>query len=151
MIVKFVGELLRTRIHSVLLKKNNLFLITGPPRANPKLLRVNPPLGVIGVVALFWNVLADRAATRLYSYAEPWNVLLPDLVTRLTTPPLARPYSAVKLLVSTLNSCTESSGIFCPTVAEKVFTFSAPSRRMSVEAERIPLIAKPAPRMLLLS
>src|SRR6266849_4850835 len=76
------GALLRTRIHSVLLKKNNLFLIAGPPSENPKLLRVNPPLGV--PVASFWKVLADRAATRLNSYALPLKALPPDFVTRLT-------------------------------------------------------------------
>ena len=42
---------------------------------------------------------------------------MPDLVATFTTPPPARPYSAVKLLVRTLNSCTESSGTDCPTVA----------------------------------
>ena len=34
--------LLRTRVHSVLLKKNSLFLMIGPPIEYPNWLRVNP-------------------------------------------------------------------------------------------------------------
>src|SRR5258708_297638 len=148
-ILSWSGAALRTRIHSVLLKKNSLSFLIGPPTANPKLLRVNTPFFV--PVASFCSVLAERYETRLNSYADPWNALVPDLVTTLTTPPLARPYSAPKLFVSTVNSCTESSGIVCPTEAVNVSTFSLPSSRMEVEAERIPLIAKPAPRPLCVS
>ena len=67
-------------------------------------------------------------------------MLVPDLVMTLTTPPLARPYSAVKLLVRTLISWTESSGTFCPTEVSNRLTFSPPSSRILVEAERIPLM-----------
>src|SRR5262245_64494170 len=42
------------------------------------------------------------------SYAEPWSVLVPDLVLRLITPPANRPYSGPRLLVWTLNSSMAS-------------------------------------------
>src|SRR5690242_19674345 len=38
--------LLRVRCHSVLLKKNSLFLITGPPNEYPNWLRVYVPFGL---------------------------------------------------------------------------------------------------------
>ena len=45
--------LLRTRVHSVLLKKNSLFLTIGPPIEYPNWLRVKPGFGkVVGVVLI---------------------------------------------------------------------------------------------------
>jgi hypothetical protein len=67
--------------------------------------------------------------------------LVPALVVRLTTPPDARPYSAEKLLVMTLYSCTESIGTSSPTAEPKMATFSTPSSRISVPDSRCPLMA----------
>ena len=71
--------------------------------------------------------------------------LVPDLVVRLTIPPEARPYSAEKLLVTTLYSWTESIGVWLPMRRLKTATFSAPSNRISVPASRCPLMATPTP------
>ena len=102
-------------------------------------------------MALLLYVFAAKAATRLYSYAVPWNWFVPDLVVTFTTPPPVRPYSAVKFDVDTRNSCTESSGTVCPTVASNRSTLSPPSSRTLVSAERCPLMAKPAPLALCMS
>src|SRR5581483_6643498 len=163
-------SLLRIRVHSVLWKKNSLFLMAGPPIEYPNWLRVKPPFlpmapQLFGSVSgkfgshvpcawakeraeVFSYVLAANADTRLNSYAVPWNEFVPDLVATLMMPPPARPYSAVKSLVTMLNSCTESRGTFCPTEAVNRSTFSEPSSRMSVLAARWPLIETPAPRKL---
>ena len=125
MIVYWIGEPLRTRIHSVLLKKNSLSFLMGPPTANPKSFRVNTPFGVS--VASFCSVLEDNADTRLYSYADPWNALLPDLVTRLTTPPLARPYSAAEVAGQYTELLHGIQRVrFARPSAVKVSTFSGP-------------------------
>jgi hypothetical protein len=42
-------------------------------------------------------------------------------------PPLARPYCGEKLLVTTLNSCTESSGTLWPTAEVNSSLFAEPS------------------------
>ena len=76
----------------------------------------------------------------------PWKLFVPDLVTTLTIRPDARPYSAVKLLDSTENSCTESNGTCWPIPLVNSSLLLAPSRRMLVELSRWPLMEKPAPR-----
>src|SRR5215475_430963 len=103
-----IFALLLTRCHSVLLKKNSLFFKTGPPTEYPNWLRVYFPFGI--PLALLSKSFEVSAETRLNSYRVPCRLLVPDLVTTLTTPPEALPYSAVKLLVVTLNSCTASRG-----------------------------------------
>ena len=47
---------------------------------------------------------------RRNSQALPCNWLVPDFVTTLNTAPALRPYSAVKLFVSTFTSCSASGG-----------------------------------------
>ena len=46
----------------------------------------------------------SKASLRRYSHAEPWNWLLPDLVTTFTTPPRTEPNSAESAWETTLNS-----------------------------------------------
>jgi len=53
-----------------------------------------------------WRAL--NTALRTNSKADPWNSLAPDLVTALTTAPMALPYSALKFVFWTLNSWTAS-------------------------------------------
>src|SRR5205814_10147180 len=48
--------------------------------------------------------------SRKYSNASPRSALLPDFVTTCTTPPVARPNSALGRALVTLNSSTASSG-----------------------------------------
>ena len=55
-------------------------------------------------------------------------------------PPVARPYCAEKLLVTTLNSWTESSGTFWPTVVSNSLLLAEPSSRMLVPEARWPLM-----------
>src|SRR5438270_1317939 len=54
---KFVAAL-RTRVHSVLLKKNSLFLMTGPSAEKPKLLRSKTDFGTPN--ALFWKEFDEK-------------------------------------------------------------------------------------------
>src|SRR5262249_42910872 len=92
------------------------------------------------------NVLDAKVEYRPNSYAVPWKAFVPDLIVTLTTPAAARPYSAVKLLVKTVISCTASKGTVCPTDAVNSSLLAAPSSKMFVLADRRPLILKPAPR-----
>src|SRR5580658_10399959 len=138
------SALLRTRVHSVLVKKNSLFFLTGPPIEKPNWLRTKT--GLVIPYALSLKLLEAKSETRLNSYAVPWNWLVPDLVVTLITPASARPYSAVKLLVMMPTSWTESSGVVWPTDAMNSLLFATPSSRMLVPDERRPLIDTPAPR-----
>src|SRR5437016_3922534 len=99
---------LRTRIHSGFAKTNSLSFLIGPPAENPKWLRVKTGLSI--PLALLSKVLEASAETRLNSYAVPWISFDPRLVSTLTTPASALPNSAVKLLVKTETSPTESRG-----------------------------------------
>src|SRR5581483_2481294 len=101
--------------------------------------------------ALFEKLFDASADTRLYSYADPWKLFVPPRVIRFTTPPSARPYSAVKLLVWTLYSCTASIGTCWPTPAVNSLLLATPSSSTFVLEERRPLIAYPTPRPLALS
>ena len=76
----------------------------------------------------------------------PWNSLVPDFVTMLTTAPPVCPYSAAKKFVCILNSCTASTdGVhfrsvmpeFCSTVVTVT-----PSTRTSEVELRVPLATK---------
>src|SRR6516162_10029604 len=100
-------------------------------------------------LALLKKFSVDIADTRLYSYADPWKSFVPDFVAKFTTPPEARPNSAVKLFVKTLYSCTESSGMGCPTVPTNSLLLAVPSNRMLVLAARNPLKETPAPEPVL--
>ena len=64
------------------------------------------------------NSVALREVLRLNSHTVPWNALVPLRNVALMTAPPARPYSALKLLVWTLNSST-ASGESCTTWFEK--------------------------------
>src|SRR5262249_5756616 len=108
---RMVCALLRIRVHSVELKKNILSFLIGPPTEYPNWLRVKTlfltGLPVAGsMVSSFSGVFEARAETRLNSYRLRWYWLPPALVATVTTPRPARPYSAVKILVRTLNTCT---------------------------------------------
>src|SRR5689334_16549014 len=105
-------------------------------------------MGFSSSFALFQKLFEPSAETRLNSYAVPWKAFVPDLVATLTTPPDARPTSAVNVLVETLYSCTASSGIDCPTVPLNSLLFETPSSNTLVLADLIPLIAYPTPRAL---
>src|SRR5260370_28112008 len=83
------------------------------------------------------------------SYAQRWKALPAELVVIFTIPAEARPYSAVKLFVKTLNSWTDSKGTCCPSVPTNSSLFAAPSRRIFVDAARRPLITTPAPSTVL--
>src|ERR1700691_2474281 len=114
-------------------------MYTGPPSVPPNWLYLN---GARALPALLEKKsLALSCVLRKNSYKLPWNSLPPERVTTLNTPPADFPYSAEKLLVSTLNSCTRSgvalmTGWFC--AGEEL---GAPSNRNSLLAARWPLIA----------
>ncbi len=86
-------------------KKNDRFLTIGPPKTPPYWLRLNfgltPELGLKKPVAL-------SEVLRLNSHTVPWKSLVPLRKVALMTAPPARPNSALKLLVWTLNSSTAS-------------------------------------------
>ncbi len=119
---------LRMRVHSVLLKKKSFLNLlvdgppspkcgrtTGPPNVYPNWLRVKTPRGI--PLALSKKPFDASREMRLNSYAEPWKSFDPARVATLIIPPEARPYSAEKLLVTTRNSLTASSGTCWPTPA----------------------------------
>ena len=56
--------------------------------------------------------LALNRSLRMYSQVEPWNSLVPLLLTALTTIPPTLPYSAETVLVMILNSWTVSGVAF---------------------------------------
>ena len=62
--------------------------------------------GLLGFAAVAGakRLRAFRTSFLTNSKADPWKLLVPDLVVRLTTPPLKRPNSAGGLLLSILNS-----------------------------------------------
>ena len=63
--------------------------------------------------------------SRKKTKALPEKSFVPDLVTTVISPPVARPYSALKLLVVILNSPIASMGKFCrasPISAQVLFT-----------------------------
>ena len=64
---------------------------------------------------------------RLNSNPDPCSWLLPDLVMMFTTPPAARPTSAVYMLVWTLTSATASIDGLTPTVPIARSLLSMPS------------------------
>src|SRR5260370_35368003 len=105
-------------------------MTTGAPSDPPNWLNLN---GGRALPARFANQsLALSLSLRRNSYSVACGSLVPDLVMTLKIPPDARPYSALKLLVSTLNSSTASglaliTGWFCEGAV-----LGAPSRRNSL-------------------
>src|SRR5271169_6061754 len=81
-------------------KKNVLSFLIGPPNVPPNWFWWKSGFGATVNV----NGLALRSVLRKNSYTLPWNSLVPDLVTTLTTAPELRPYSASNELVITRNS-----------------------------------------------
>src|ERR1700730_3006623 len=80
----------------------NLFLITGPPPVAPHWVRR------YGGFCAAKKLRASSLSFRRYSYNDPWNSLVPDLVTtEMAACPC--PYSVENELRSTLNSCTVST------------------------------------------
>ena len=65
------------------------------PTLAPNTLR-NNFVALLGSPLLIWEAfkngsLALNTVLRWYSYTDPWNAFVPLLVTRLMTPPIARP------------------------------------------------------------
>ena len=87
--------------------KKVLLRITGPPTAAPYWFWRN------GVgpsrPASRKGLRESNASLRRNSQTAPWKSLVPDLETRLITPPRTPPYSALSLWDCTLNSCTAST------------------------------------------
>ena len=59
-------------------------------------------LGFAMPLASFTNVLALNSSWLRKKKVEPWNWLVPDLVSTVTAAPPAMPWSASKLLVEML-------------------------------------------------
>src|ERR1019366_516353 len=79
---------------------------SGPPSVPANWLRLY--LGLGAPSSFRKKLLAFRSVFRLNSYALPWMLLLPDLVTAATLPPELRPAEASYMLVCTMNSWSES-------------------------------------------
>jgi hypothetical protein len=60
-------------------------------------------------VTLDTKLLASSLSLRGNSNTLPWYWFVPDRIVAFTVYPAERPYSAEKLLVLTLNSCTAST------------------------------------------
>ena len=99
----------------------------GPPTLPPNWLRRYAGFSASNTP----RALSDLS--RKYSNAVPCTVLVPDLVTTCTMPPVASPNSALYCTLLTLNSSTASSGRFwrgSPSSAKLLMT---PSTRLPVE------------------
>ena len=83
---------------------------------------------------------AFSASCRKNSKTLPRNALLPDLVVRLTTPPLKRPNSAGGLLLSILNSWIASTFGKNATCPGSGCSTEMPSNRYSLVRGRPPLM-----------
>src|SRR5437763_9701511 len=88
------------------------------------------------------KLLAFRTVFRRYSYAVPWNALVPDLVLILITPPVYLPNSAVLLCVWTLNSWMLSWSITSSTALPYDVFVDTPSTRTDDWLELPPPIWK---------
>jgi hypothetical protein len=73
--------------------------------------------------------LALKKSLRRYSNRLPWKALLPDLRLTLITPPRNCPYSALGLLVTTLNSWMASTFGEKATLLSTNSIFSMPSSK----------------------
>src|SRR5260370_20288403 len=95
----------RTRSPSYAPKINSLSLRMGPPAAAPNWFWIN-----WGCFEGAKKLRAFRSWFRRNSQRAPWIRLVPERATTFITEPAVRPYSALKLLVSTLTSCSASGG-----------------------------------------
>src|SRR5215467_13787880 len=75
----------------------------GPPRFAPNWLRRNGDCGAGGRLKKFRE---SRDVSRKYSNASPCTSFAPDRVAMFTIAPELRPYSALNVELSTLNSDT---------------------------------------------
>src|ERR1017187_10467200 len=91
-------------------------------------LGTKPLFAVVGVKKKFFAI---RALIMLYSQAEPWNLLDPDLVVTLTEAPEANPCSAFMLLVTTLTAETASvDGVYAVISGSQGYISLTPSIRV---------------------
>src|SRR6267378_1414566 len=125
-------------------KKNVLSLRMGPPKVAPYWLRCSVFLAPLSL--LVKKSAASILELRRYSKAEPWNWLVPLLVTTLTWAPWPRPNSAVGTLVCTANSCTASVMRKLPS-GEPIWVsiLLTPSSRKLFDWERAPATLNPPP------
>ncbi len=72
----------------------------GPPRLAPNWLRLK------GDFAVAKRFRESKRWWRRNSKTSPWNSLVPERVAMFTMAPELRPYCALKVELSTLNSCT---------------------------------------------
>src|SRR3954454_13506402 len=93
----------RCRRPSYVPKKNVLLLMIGPPMLAPNWLRRNGDCGAGSALKKFRE---SSASSRKNSNASPWKTLAPERVAMLTIAPELRPYSALNVELSTLNSDT---------------------------------------------
>ena len=75
----------------------------GPPRFAPNWLRVKRDFPAGGWLK---KLRASKRSLRRNSKASPWKAFVPERVAMLTIAPELRPYSALKVWLSTLNSWT---------------------------------------------
>ena len=75
----------------------------GASREKPNWLRLKGGMGRLGLSKKFF---ASSFSFRKNSNASPWNWFEPERVAMLTMAPLLRPYSALKVELSALNSET---------------------------------------------
>src|SRR5215203_4600816 len=129
-------------------KKKVWLWTTGPPNTNPYWLRSNSGLTPLDGLK---KPTAFSAVFRLNSHAVPEKLLVPLRSDALITAPPVRPYSALKLLVCTLN-CSTASGETCTTWFEKPWLLvpyellSRPSSMKLLTALRRPLTLNDASR-----
>src|SRR5579864_1904744 len=92
----------RWRNSSYETKKKVRFLKIGPPRLPPNWLRLKG--GGLGDVKSK-KLRASTASLRRNSNSSPWNLLVPERDAMLRMAPELCPYSALKVELSSLNSC----------------------------------------------
>src|SRR5207249_6886591 len=121
-------------------KKKVLSFLTGPPRTPPNWFRWNG--GRSALPSPSWSsrskiVRESNALFRRNSKSVPCNSLVPLRVTADTTAPVARPYSALKVVATILNSLIASTPRFVPAAPPGVeldeSLTSVPSRKKLFE------------------
>src|SRR5690349_1955810 len=91
--------------------------------------------------------MALRSVLRRNSNRVPWSWLVPERITAFTTAPPTRPYSALKLLVMTLNSAMASgeglaTWLENPWLLVEYALLSRPSIRKLLYVLRMPFTLK---------
>src|SRR6185369_831419 len=125
-------------------KKNVLSLRMGPPKVAPYWLRCS--VFLVPLSLFVKKSAASKLELRRYSNTEPWNWLVPLLVTILTWAPWPRPNSAVGTLVCTANSCTASVMRKLPSGDPIcVSILLTPSKRKLLDCDRAPATLNPPP------